>query len=232
MTVRNQNLRALATVAKGLAELAERVAFVGGATIALYVDDPAADDARVTHDVDGVIELSGYGEFAQLESRLRALGFVNDATPGGPICRWQYQGMTVDIMPTDPTILGFSNRWYREAMQHRRKYEVAPAVWISVFPSTYVLATKLEAFNERGHGDWLASHDVEDVISVLDGASAIAAELTATRGKLRDYLCEEFARVLAEPRVDELIGAHLRPDPAREDRVARIKQLLQLFLQV
>jgi len=47
MSVRDQNIESLAIVARGLAELADDVSFVGGATIALYIDDPGAGDATI-----------------------------------------------------------------------------------------------------------------------------------------------------------------------------------------
>jgi hypothetical protein len=40
----------------------------------------------------------------------------------------------------------------------------------------YFLATKLEAFQSRGKGDVFASHDLEDVIAVIDGRPAITEE--------------------------------------------------------
>jgi hypothetical protein len=33
----------------------------------------------------------------------------------------------------------------------------------------YFLATKLEAFDGRGSGDYLTSHDIEDLVAVIDG---------------------------------------------------------------
>jgi len=41
----------------------------------------------------------------------------------------------------------------------------------------YFLATKLEAFDGRGKGDYLSSHDIEDIVAVLDGRPEILDEL-------------------------------------------------------
>jgi hypothetical protein len=90
------------------------VAFVGGATVCLYVDSIAASDVRATEDVDCVIELAGYHQLPDTEARLRKLGFANAHSKGEPICRWLYKGIKVDVMPTDGKIFGFSNRWYKE----------------------------------------------------------------------------------------------------------------------
>lgn len=217
-------------MATGLRELVDRVAFVGGATIALYVDDPGASDARTTKDVDGVIAVSSFAEFATLEARLRQLGFQHATEPDAPICRWRYQGVVVDIMPTDAAILGFSNRWYAEAMAHRREVEIARGQSIFVFPLPFVLATKLEAFATRGLGDWFASHDLEDVITLLDGATGAAAELSATQGDLRHYLRATLGELLDHASVDEIILAHITPDATSYPRAQRVKSLIAAFV--
>lgn len=71
------NLVRLRAVANALSELNEKVVFVGGATISLYADDPAAVESRPTDDIDVVVEVTTYAEFSNhLEDRLRQLGFV------------------------------------------------------------------------------------------------------------------------------------------------------------
>ena len=101
----------LAVVAKGLRGLKEKVASVGGATIDLYVTYPADAVSRPTDDVDCVVELASRGQYYGIEEELRSLGFKNSLGKG-PICRWEYCGIMVDVMPTEGKILGFSNRWY------------------------------------------------------------------------------------------------------------------------
>ncbi len=232
MSIRSQNLASVAVVARGLKDLLPGVAFVGGATIALYVDDPSASDARFTKDVDCIVELAGHAAFAKLEMRLRKFGFVHATEEGAPICRWHFQGVTVDVMPTDGTILGFSNRWYREAMKHLRRVEIEPKLVVNLLSLPYLLATKLEAFAERGKGDWLASHDLEDVIAVLAGATPVEKELLETRGALRGYLQRELGRLASHPDIDEILSAHLPPDPGSRKRRDPIKQLLARVVRV
>src|SRR4051812_1067118 len=50
-----------------------------------------------------------------LESFKHETAFVGGAA--GPICRWDYDGLTVDVMPTDGKILGFNNRWYSDGLK-------------------------------------------------------------------------------------------------------------------
>lgn len=52
-------------------------------------------------------------------------GFQEDTREGAPLCRWVRHGTTLDVMPLDEKILGFSNRWYRAAMEssgHRKAF--------------------------------------------------------------------------------------------------------------
>jgi hypothetical protein len=40
----------------------------------------------------------------------------------------------------------------------------------------YFLACKLAAFRSRGEGDYLMSHDMEDIVAVLDGRPEVVWE--------------------------------------------------------
>lgn len=226
MSNRQTNLDAIAIVARGLGDLLESVAFVGGAVVTLYIDDPAAEDVRATKDVDCVIEVSGHGGLADLEQQLRRLGFVNATEPGAPICRWHFSGLIVDVMPTDSSILGFSNRWYPEAMKNLRTKRVAPDVEVFVFSLPYFVASKLEAFETRGKRDWLASHDLEDVIRVLDTSSSIETDLCETTGELRTYLNDELGRLAHHADAAEILAAHLTPGSTTDARVKRMQSIL------
>jgi len=103
-------------IALRLRPLLDEVAFVGGCATQLLITDPAAPPIRITDDVDVIVELSSYSEYARFSARLRRLGFVEDASEGAPICRWKAGGMKLDVMPTDAKLLGFSNRWYKSAL--------------------------------------------------------------------------------------------------------------------
>ena len=102
------NIARIQAVYKALGNLGDSVVFVGGATVSLYKDKPAPE-TRVTDDVDIVVELVTYEEYANMEDQLRKKGFINDID-SGIICRYKINGIIVDIMPTDENILGFKNR--------------------------------------------------------------------------------------------------------------------------
>jgi hypothetical protein len=113
------NIIMLQKVANGLNEYIENIAFIGGSVVGLYASDLAALDIRPTFDVDCVIELSSRIEHSRLEENLQTKGFIHDTSIGAPICRWIYNGVKVDIMPSDSTILGFSNQWYVEGIENK-----------------------------------------------------------------------------------------------------------------
>ncbi|MBK7208132.1 MAG: hypothetical protein IPH91_07635 [Elusimicrobia bacterium] len=106
----------LSVVARGLAGFGRDTAFVGGAAVALHVTDAAAPPPRPTDDVDVVVEIVSASTFTKAKRR-SLLGFRRSVAAGGSICRWQYKGLNVDIMPTDAAALGFHNRWYADGLR-------------------------------------------------------------------------------------------------------------------
>lgn len=188
----------------------DRVAFVGGQVVPLLITDPASESVRPTYDVDVVIPVVTRAEHAKFEAALRVLGFRNDTRDGAPICRWLTpENVAVDFMPVDDTVLGFSNRWYRDVLQHAVNYELGPTLQIKVPPAPLFLATKWDAYEDRGDADPLASSDLEDIIAVVAGRSTIVAEVQAANAELRAWLSRATAALLADPMGDYAIAGAL-----------------------
>jgi hypothetical protein len=118
----NQQIYMLERVATVLASVPQTVVFTGGATISLYLDDVSAPDIRPTDDVDCVVEITSRSEYYRLSELLRSLGLEESTDPGAPLCRWQYEDITVDVMPCDSSVLGFSNRWYTPGIANSISY--------------------------------------------------------------------------------------------------------------
>jgi len=55
------NRAATKKIAQALGALNERVVFVGGAVVSLYIDDPSAEDVRPTKDIDISMEIASIG---------------------------------------------------------------------------------------------------------------------------------------------------------------------------
>lgn len=51
------NIGIIRKIAKALGELNDRVVYVGGAVVSLYINDPAAEDIRPTKDIDISLEI-------------------------------------------------------------------------------------------------------------------------------------------------------------------------------
>jgi hypothetical protein len=135
------------------------------------------------------------------------------------ICRWIHDtGLVLDAMPADAALLGFASRWQKEAVRHAIARELPSGVRIAAVSPPFLLATKLEAFADRGAGDYMGSRDFADVVSLLDGRAEIVAEVSTGPRGLREYLAAELARHRSHVRFRDGVYGGLLPDPASQDR--------------
>lgn len=230
MSASAANIALLCTVASRLGALCERVVFLGGATIALMITDDEDIDIRPTNDVDVIVEVSSYFDYQHtLRDELLKANFREDNTEGAPICRWLVDGVKVDVMPTDANILGFSNRWYPEAIRHAEIFNLPGDIKIRLITAPYLLATKLEAFRGRGRGDFLGSTDMEDIITLIDGRPSVLEEVRDADEPLRNYLAQEFAKLLDMEDFIDAIPAHLLPDEDNQARAPIIESRIHVL---
>jgi hypothetical protein len=123
--VADPNRELFESVVRLLAPILDELVFVGGCTTGILVTDPAAGGIRPTKDVDAIVDVTSYAQYAALSDRLRALGLVEDTAEGAPLCRWRQAGVIVDVMPIDEGVLGFSNRWYPMAINTAQRFDIA-----------------------------------------------------------------------------------------------------------
>ena len=114
----HDSIEMIEIIAKGLKELLSEVTFIGGAITSFYIDDSASPALRPTKDVDCVIKIANQKNYYEFETKIRKKGFRHLIRANEPICRWIYDDVIVDIMPTDKSILGFSNRWYDDGINN------------------------------------------------------------------------------------------------------------------
>lgn len=205
------------SVVQLLAPVLDELVFVGGCTTGLFITDPAAGGVRPTKDVDAIVDVTSYAQYAALSERLRALGLAEDTTPGAPLCRWRQRNLIVDVMPVNEHVLGFSNRWYTTAIETAQTLDIAGHEVQVVTPALFV-ATKLEAFHGRGDDDVVTSHDLEDIIAVVDGRRELASEVAAAPTDVRGYIGTEIRALLDDPNFLEALGGFLLPDAASQGR--------------
>lgn len=89
-----------------------------------------------------------------------------------------------------------------------------------------LLVTKYLTFSERGEGDYYASHDLEDFLTVVDGRSRIVEEIDKSRSDLRAYLIEGFRALLAEEEFQDALPGYLPPDSASQARLPILRSKL------
>lgn len=133
----------LIRTARMLRPLLDEVVFVGGQVAELLVTEPAAVAIRETNDVDVIVRVTTRAAWHSLERRLDEMRFPSDISEGAPICRRRSRdGLILDVMPLDESILGFSNRWYPYALESAWSYLLAPTLAINVIGAPAFLATK------------------------------------------------------------------------------------------
>lgn len=224
----NPNLEILMFAIERLGDLADEMVFLGGCATGLLITDPAAPAIRPTRDVDAIVQVTT-GEYFQLTEKLRALGFKEDTSDEALICRWNVEDIILDIMPTDGQILGFGNKWYAPAARHAELTELPSGKCIRMVSAPYFLITKLEAFDGRGNGDYLLSHDIEDIIAVIDGRKELLGEISSADPVLVSELSKRFRELLKEDRFIDAVSGHM---PTDETSQARVQKSLDLISEI
>ena len=167
-----------------------------------------AEEVRPTDDVDVVVEIWSHREYAALEERLRQMGFTNDQE-SRIICRYKVQGIIVDIMPTGENVLGFKNRWYPEGYKNSIVVDIDGQYSIRIFSLPYFIASKLDAFIDRGHNHGPTSTDFEDIVYVLENTNSVWEQLNNAPVDVKAYLKDTFRTLLANPYFFEWVDAHV-----------------------
>lgn len=233
MSAANDPNRAiLSLVAHALGELCDELVFVGGCATGLLVTSVRAQTVRVTEDVDLIAQVTSAQEYHAMEARLASKGFKHDISPGAPICRWRCKDIEVDLMPSGNNVLSFHNRWYPLAIETAGRVTVEAGLTIRLIAAPVFIGTKLEAFKGRGNNDFLLSHDLEDIISVLDGRAELVAELQAAPLELRRYVASEFGALLETPAFLDALAGHLPGDSVSQQRLPKLVERIRQVAKV
>ncbi len=228
----NPNLNILELAAKQLMPLLDDLVFVGGCATGLLISDAAASPIRATRDVDVIVQVVSRQAYQRLSKRLRTCGFQEDTSEDAPICRWVSTFLVLDIMPTDKTVLGFGNPWYSSAFTHAQRIVLPSGTIIKVVSAPWFLMTKLEAFEGRGNGDFQISHDIEDIIVLIDGRPELLEEVKNSNNTLQQELAKRIANLLGKHRFVDAISGHMPPDEVSQNRVPRILHILKQLTEI
>ncbi len=229
----SDNVAMLMRVVDRLAPLRDRLVFLGGAVTELFITAPGRRSSRHTKDVDVVINVVNLGEYSEtLREQLVGLGLREDVREGAPVCRWLLEDLIVDIMPTRGDILDFSCEWYQLAFDTARPISLPNGVTIRLVTPACFLVTKLTAFADRGRRNPMASHDLEDVISVIDGRPEIVGDVAAAPGDLRAAIAAKFGELLARPDAEDVVAAQLLPDAESQDRLPLVLERIEAMARL
>jgi predicted nucleotidyltransferase len=217
MNPRDPNVAMVEAVARALGKINERVVFVGGCSVGLLITDEARPVVRATQDVDVIAEIASVAEYHELSTELRQAGFAEDR--GDVICRWRLGALMVDVMPTNEPTMGCTNRWHPQAVKDASAVSLPSGISVRLITGPLLLATKLEAFYDRGNGDFAASHDLEDIVNLIDGRGEIVKEVADADGPIRDYLQSEFDDLISNTAFAPMLPYHLGGTDAEQARV-------------
>jgi hypothetical protein len=226
------NLAMLETATETLGDLCDSLVFIGGCATGLLLTASRAHSIRATKDIDVVTKVATIRGYHTVEKQLAQRGFQHDTSPDAPICRWVGAGVTLDLMPSEPGILNFHNRWYPLAVNSAEKADLPSGRSINLIAGPVFIATKLEAFKGRGNGDFLASHDMEDIVTVVDGRDSLLDEATHSPTELRKYLSAEISALTNSDDFLDSLAGHLPADAGSQSRlpvlIERLRSLAAL----
>lgn len=208
-------------IALALGELNEQVVYVGGATVGLYINDPAAEDVRPTKDVDISLSIASIGALEQIREELIKKGFTQNAEDN-VVCRFRYDDVKVDVMNTRAIAWAPANPWFAPGFVLKEQVAIEDQK-IQILPLPYFLATKFAAYNSRGNNEPRTSHDFEDIVYVLDNRTDAAAQLLRSPQDVRLFLKNEFESILADQLKQEAISGNL----SYETRDERFRMILE-----
>ena len=202
-------------------------AFLGGSVLSLLVTDPTVDAIRVTKDVDVIVGVRSRNEFHEEEHELEARGFRHDTSDDAPICRWIADGVVVDVLPVREEVLGWRSEWFEQALLAARTMEVEGHS-VKVVTAPFFVALKLEAFEDRGKGDFIMSTDFEDVICLFNGRRNVLDEILA-EPIVCAGIAEKFARYVENADLQDAVLGFVQTEADPEERY---KAIMSAFRQL
>lgn len=202
--------------------------FAGGAVLPLFLEEAVAAELRPTFDIDVIVRAGSYAEYQAKCQPLAREGFVPGQQEGDPMCRFRRAELVLDVMPTPYTGVGTDNPWFALAVETSVVAELPGGRRIRMASAPVYLATKIAAFNGRGREDYFGSKDLEDIVALLDGRAALAAECRQGEPSVDAFVRSWATTLLARDDVRDVLAAHVSrsggPDRWRvvHERVRRL----------
>lgn len=213
-----------------LGDLCEEMVIVGGCSPALILDIDTAPDLRPTDDVDVIVQADNYGKYIKFIGKIKERGFVEKV--GDRIGRYICGDLVVDIIPSEHDVVGFTNKWYKKAFANAVYQKLPSGKSVKTVSSVYFIATKLEAFRDRGENDPWASSDLEDIITMLVESTNFEAEFEQADGDVQEYISREFKRLVSNENYPHFLSGHLRGDEASQAALPDLRRLIERIASI
>ena len=220
------NLKVVEKIAISLEELNEEVIYVGGAVVSLYVTDEGADQPRPTKDIDISVQISTYSQMDEFREKLASKN-IYPAQFENIMYRYSYDDILIDFIPFEETPLGPTNSWLKPGFKKAYTVNIGKSE-IKILPVSLFLATKWEAFKNRGN-DPRTSHDFEDIIYIIDNNLKVVEDIQNADEDVQNFLSEMSNEILNHPSLNEIIECHINPFTANERRKIIIEKLVDIL---
>lgn len=213
-------------ISQALGSLNKNVVHVGGAVVSFYIDDPSAEDVRPTKDIDISMDIASLSELEKIREELISRGFYQ-TSEDHVICRFRYDDVKVDVMATKAIGWAPANRWFEPGFKHLVCFKV-DEMEIKCLSLPYYLATKFEAFYNRGAKDPRTSHDFEDIVYLLNYSSDMVEQVKNAPDDVKKYLITSFEGMLSDNVKQEAILGNL----FYEDQEGRFQKIIHKLNQI
>ena len=135
-------------------------------------------------------------------------------------------------MPTESSVLGFSNRWYPLAVETAQTRTLPSGTAIRLIAAPAFMATKFVAFADRGNNDFMASHDLEDIVNLIDGRPELIDEVAQSQADLRSYLAEQCQLLLKTGAFHDGLQGLIAPGAVHGAQVEKVIQRIRQIGQI
>tara|TARA_R110002126_G_scaffold113243_8_gene251671 strand:+ start:640 stop:1323 length:684 start_codon:yes stop_codon:yes gene_type:complete len=201
------NKEIIKRVALALGDLNNDVIYVGGATVSLYINDPAADDVRPTKDIDISLQILSIPQLEEIREQLNEKGFSQSADLD-VICRFKLDDILVDVMSTKAVGWAPANPWFAKGFDKREKVKIDD-ISIQIMPLPYFLASKFSAFKDRGGNDPRQSKDLEDITYILNNRTDWHEVIKDSGKEVIDFLIMHFQEISKSAGIQEAMRGFL-----------------------
>jgi hypothetical protein len=181
--------------------------------------------------LDVIASTSGELGYTGLTIKLKELGLREDTSVGRG--RWKLGALTVCFWNVDPVFSPFSSRFMRDAFAMPRRLPSTPEIKVKMVNPAFFLALKLEAFQGRGQGNFQASDDLNDLVSMLSARAELAFDLKLAAPVVRSFVQRALAELKPKHEFQEAIKRIANFDQARIDTaLARLNEIVRIELKV